>query len=63
MTLQELQNQALNLPTNEKWQLLQTLLSAIQEDTMPPKTTPDKTYDSSGYSYLALVITRSHSTL
>jgi hypothetical protein len=48
MTLQELQNQALNLPTNEKWQLLQTLLSAIQEDTMPPKTTPEKTYPLRG---------------
>jgi hypothetical protein len=48
MTLQELQNQALSLPTNEKWQLLQTLLSAIQKDTMPPKTTPDKTYPLRG---------------
>jgi hypothetical protein len=48
MTLQELQNQALNLPTNEKWQLLQTLLSAIQKDTMLPKTTPEKTYPLRG---------------
>jgi hypothetical protein len=48
MTLQELQNQALNLPTNEKWQLLQTLLSAIQKDTMPPQTTPEKTYPLRG---------------
>jgi len=48
MTLQELQNQALNLPTNEKWQLLQTLLSAIQKDTMPPQTTPEKIYPLRG---------------
>jgi hypothetical protein len=48
MTLQELQNQVLNLPTNEKWQLLQTLLSAIQKDTMPPKATPEKTYPLRG---------------
>jgi hypothetical protein len=48
MTLQELQNQVLNLPTNEKWQLLQTLLSAIQEDTIPPEITPEKTYPLRG---------------
>lgn len=40
MTLQELQNQALKLPTNEKWQLVQTLLNAIQKDTK----TSEKTY-------------------
>lgn len=48
MTLQELQNQVLNLPTNEKWQLLQTLLSAIQKDTIPPQATPKKTYPLRG---------------
>jgi hypothetical protein len=32
----------------EKWQLLQTLLSAIQKDTMPPQTTPEKTYPLRG---------------
>ncbi|MFM2313568.1 MAG: hypothetical protein RLZZ04_2844 [Cyanobacteriota bacterium] len=48
MTLQELQNQVVNLPTNEKWQLLQILLSAIQKDTMPSQTTPEKTYPLRG---------------
>ena len=48
MTLQDIQNQALKLPTNEKWQLVQTLLSAIQEDTMSPQTTPEKTYPLRG---------------
>ena len=44
MTLQDLQNQALKLPTNEKWQLVQTLLNAIQKDT----TTSEKTYPLRG---------------
>lgn len=48
MTLQELQNQVFNLPTNEKWQLLQILLSAIQQDTMPSQTTSEKTYPLRG---------------
>ena len=48
MTLQDLQNQALKLPTKEKWQLVQTLLSAIQKDTMSPKTTTEKTYPLRG---------------
>ena len=48
MTLQDIQNQALKLPINEKWQLVQTLLSAIQEDTMSPQTTPEKTYPLRG---------------
>ena len=48
MTLQDLQNQVLKLPTNEKWQLVQTLLSAIQSDTMPPQTTPEKIYPLRG---------------
>ena len=44
MTFQDLQNQALKLPTNEKWQLVQTLLNAIQKDT----TTSEKTYPLRG---------------
>ncbi len=48
MTLQDLQNQVLKLPTNEKWQLVQTLLSSIQKDTMSPQTTPEKTYPLRG---------------
>lgn len=48
MTLQELQNQVLKLPTNDKWQLVQALLSAIQQDTISPKSTPTKTYPLRG---------------
>ncbi|MEM9274547.1 MAG: hypothetical protein AAGA80_16525 [Cyanobacteria bacterium P01_F01_bin.143] len=48
MTLQELQKQVLKLPTNEKWQLVQTLLSSIQKDTRSPQGTPEKTYPLRG---------------
>ena len=48
MTLQDLQNQALKLPTKEKWQLVQTLLNAIQKDTTSPETTSEKTYPLRG---------------
>jgi hypothetical protein len=34
MTLQELQNQALQLPINERWRLVQSLLSSIQQETL-----------------------------
>ena len=33
MTLQELQNQALKLPIGDRWRLVQSLLSSIQEET------------------------------
>ena len=48
MTLQELQNQVLKLPTNDKWQLVQTLLSAIQQDTISSKSRSTKTYPLRG---------------
>jgi hypothetical protein len=48
MILQELQNQVLNLPSKEKWQLLQTLLNAIQKDTTPPESIPERTYPLRG---------------
>ena len=41
MTLQELQNQALQLPIGDRWRLVQSLLSSIQQETLvisPPKT-------------------------
>jgi hypothetical protein len=41
MTLQEIQNQALQLPTGDRWRLVQLLLSSIQQETLvlnPPKT-------------------------
>lgn len=37
MTLRELQKQALQLPINERWQLVQTLLESLQQETYPPK--------------------------
>ena len=46
MTLQELQNQARKLPINEKWQLVQALLSEIQQDTT--QSNSGKTYPLRG---------------
>ena len=48
MTLQELQNQVLKLPTKDKWQLVQALLSAIQQDTILPQSTSEKIYPLRG---------------
>jgi hypothetical protein len=41
MTLQELQNQALQLPLGDRWRLVQSLLSSIQQETLvlSPSTT------------------------
>ncbi|UBF28227.1 hypothetical protein K9N68_10285 [Kovacikia minuta CCNUW1] len=41
MTLQEIQNQALQLPVGDRWRLVQSLLSSIQQETLllsPPTT-------------------------
>ncbi|WP_373530244.1 hypothetical protein [Nostoc sp.] len=35
MTLQNLQKQALQLSTSERWQLVQTLLESLQQETRP----------------------------
>lgn len=50
MTLEELQNQVLKLPIDEKWQLVRALLSAIQQDTtsLSPRNTSEKTYPLRG---------------
>ncbi len=48
MTLHDLQNQALKLSTKEKWQLVQTLLDAIQKDTMSSQINSEKTYPLRG---------------
>jgi hypothetical protein len=37
MTLQEVQKQALQLPINARWQLIQTLLESLQQETRPVK--------------------------
>jgi len=34
MTLQELRNQALHLPISDRWRLVQSLLSSIQQETL-----------------------------
>ncbi len=34
MTLQELQKQALQLPINERWRLVQSVLTSIQQETL-----------------------------
>lgn len=34
MTLQELQKQALQLPIGDRWRLVQSLLSSIQQETL-----------------------------
>jgi hypothetical protein len=34
MTLQELQDQVLQLPISDRWQLVQSLLSSIQQETL-----------------------------
>ncbi|VXD22780.1 conserved hypothetical protein [Planktothrix serta PCC 8927] len=34
MTLQELQNQALQLPISDRWQLVQSVLTSIQQETL-----------------------------
>ena len=35
MTLQELQKQVLQLPISDRWQLVQTLLESLQQETCP----------------------------
>ena len=47
MTFQDLQSQILELPISEKWQLVQTLLYAIQNDTSS-STTSEKVYPLRG---------------
>ncbi len=34
MTLQELQNQVLQLPIRDRWQLVQSILASIQQETL-----------------------------
>lgn len=35
MTLQELQKQILQLPTSDRWQLVQTILESLKRETLP----------------------------
>ncbi|MEM9216403.1 MAG: hypothetical protein AAGD25_18905 [Cyanobacteria bacterium P01_F01_bin.150] len=37
MTLQELQQQIVQLPIEDRWQLVQATLASIQQDTLTPK--------------------------
>ncbi|MCU0541295.1 MAG: hypothetical protein MUE44_03805 [Oscillatoriaceae cyanobacterium Prado104] len=43
MTLQELQNRALQLPIGDRWRLVQSLLSSIQQETLAFNTVTPKT--------------------
>ena len=36
MTLQELQNQVLQLPIGDRWRLVQSVLTSIQQETLVP---------------------------
>jgi hypothetical protein len=38
MTLQDIQNQALQLPTNDRWQLVQILLDSLKQEANPKPT-------------------------
>lgn len=44
MTLEEIQSQILTLSTEDKWQLVQILLNAIQKDTTASTHSPENTY-------------------
>ena len=35
MTLQELQKEILQLPTSDRWQLVQTILESLKRETLP----------------------------
>ena len=48
MTLKELEDQLIKLPINEKWQLVKTLLSSIQEDTIDKTEETEKIYPLRG---------------
>jgi hypothetical protein len=37
MTLQELQKQVLQLPTHDRWQLVQALLESLKQETEPKR--------------------------
>lgn len=45
MTLQELQDRALQLPVSDRWRLVQSLLSSIQQETLS-SITPNPTINS-----------------
>lgn len=48
MTLQELQNQALQLPLGDRWRLVQLLLSSIQQETLVPSPPTPNTNSLTG---------------
>lgn len=45
MTLQELQNQALQLPIGDRWRLVQSVLTSIQQEALV-STSPSSGIDS-----------------
>ena len=40
MTLQELENQILKLPINDRWRLVESVLASIQQETSPSLSSP-----------------------
>ena len=41
MTLQELENQILKLPINDRWRLVESVLASIQQETSPSLSSPN----------------------
>jgi hypothetical protein len=48
MTLQEIQNRALQLPIGDRWRLVQSLLSSIQQETLVLSPPPTNVNSSAG---------------
>jgi hypothetical protein len=48
MTLQEIQNRALQLPIGDRWRLVQSLLSSIQQETLVLSSPPTNVNSSAG---------------
>ena len=52
MTLQEIQTQALNLSTEQKWQLVQTLLYAIQQENQTSAQNSPQISEDNAFEHL-----------
>jgi hypothetical protein len=48
MTLTELQKQALELPIGDRWRLVQSLLSSIQQETLDSNSLTPNVHDLKG---------------
>ncbi|MDJ1181615.1 hypothetical protein [Roseofilum casamattae] len=52
MTLRDIQTEALNLPIQQKWQLVQTLLNAIQQETETSVQNPPQIVEDNAFEHL-----------